>query len=181
MKNIIGKNRVVLKYTSWPVFCLKMNHQVWYLVKSFISQSIFFFFFYRVSDPNYRQNVKSTRQSAELARLNALRSRSTTFPAPHDPAGKLKFALCKINHAEQCLEVAIDDADYIGCGHCKGEASDVGCREEASACIAEALYVLSFQEAEVMLAKAKSLLPSETYTLVREKYAELKKNARRWL
>ncbi|KAF0769582.1 Uncharacterized protein FWK35_00020839 [Aphis craccivora] len=133
----------------------------------------------RVSDPNYRQNVKSTRQSAELARLNALRSRSTTFPAPHDPAGKLKFALCKINHAEQCLEVAIDDADYIGCGHCKGEASDVGCREEASACIAEALYVLSFQEAEVMLAKAKSLLPSETYTLVREKYAELKKNARR--
>lgn len=177
------KNRVVLKYTSWLVFCLKINlhaQQVWYLVKSFILWSNFGRF-YRVSDPNYRKNVKSTRKSAELARLNALRSRPTTFPAPHDPAGKLKFALCKINHAEQCLEAAIGDADYIGCGRCKRETSDVGCREEASVCIAEALYVLSFQEAEVMLAQAKSTLPLETYTLVRDKYAELKKNACRWL
>ncbi|XP_025206180.1 uncharacterized protein LOC112602360 [Melanaphis sacchari] len=130
----------------------------------------------RVSDPNYRKNVKNTRQSAELVRSKAFKSRSSTFPSPYDSAGRLNFALCKIKQAEQCVEAAIGDRAYMSCGSCKGEATDIGCREEAAVCIAEALYVLSFREAKVMLAQSKSLLPLETYNLVCNKYTELKKN-----
>ncbi|XP_022180834.1 uncharacterized protein LOC111041009 [Myzus persicae] len=150
------------------VYCL------WYLDKK------------RVSGPNYRRDVEKARQSsAESARTNAaLRWRPTKFPEPHDPAGILRFALCKIDHAEQCAEVAIGDgADNICCGSCKGEKADMlgcgSCRGEAAVCIAEALYVLSSREADVMLAHAKRTLPPETYSLVCEKYVELKKNARR--
>jgi len=121
--------------------------------------------FRRVSDPNYRRYVEDARQcAAESARENAaLRSRPTTFPEPHDPAGILRFALSKINHAEQCVEVAIGDGDDV---RCRGEKADmVGCRGEAAVCIAEALYVLSSREADVMLAHAERTLPPETYGL----------------
>lgn len=141
--------------------------------------------FRRVSRPNYRRDVENARQSAaELARKNAaLRSRPTTFPEPHDPAGILRFALGKINHAEQCSEVAIGDGADVCCGCCRGEEAEMmgcgSCRGEAAVCIAEALYVLSFREADAMLAHAKRILPPETYGLVYDKYNELKKNARR--
>jgi len=152
--------------------------------------------FRRVSSPNYRRDVENARQSAaELTRAEAaLRSRPTTFPEPHDPAGILRFALCKINHAEQCAEVAIGGvADDMCCGCCRGDAAEMpgcggeaaeipgcgSCRGEAAVCIAEALYVLSFREANVMLAHAKRILPAETYGLVCDKYAELRKNDRR--
>ncbi|KAL5244837.1 hypothetical protein ACI65C_012247 [Semiaphis heraclei] len=133
----------------------------------------------QVSDPNYRRNVEATRQSAaEFAREKAaLRSQPTKFPEPHDPAGILRFALSKINHAEQCVAVAIDDRDDICC---RGEEANMpecaSCRGEAAVCIAEALYVLSYQEAKVMLEHAKRILPPESYCLVHDKYAELKKN-----
>ncbi|XP_026804063.1 uncharacterized protein LOC113547772 [Rhopalosiphum maidis] len=139
------------------VYCL------WYLDKK------------RVLDPNYHTNVKNTRQSAALAKSNAFGSQSLTFPSPYDLAGRLKFALCKIKHAEQCAEAAIGDGAYLCRGSCKGQAADIGCREEAAVCVAEALYVLSYKEAEVMLAHAKSTLPLETYSLVCDKYAKLKK------
>ncbi|CAI6343758.1 unnamed protein product [Macrosiphum euphorbiae] len=152
--------------------------------------------FLRVSSPNYRRDVENSRQGAtELARVKAaLRSRPTKFPEPHDPAGILRFALCKINHAEQCAEVAVGEGtDDMCCGCCRGEGAEMlgcggeeaeilgcgSCRGEAAVCIAEALYVLSFREADVMLAHAKRILPEETYRLVCDKYAELRKNYRR--
>jgi len=106
----------------------------------------------------------------------------------------LRFALSKINQAEQCAEVAIGDrVDDMCCGCCRGEAAEMlgcggeaaeilgcgSCKGEAAVCIAEALYVLSFREADVMLTHAKRILPAETYGLVCNKYAELKKNDRR--
>lgn len=141
--------------------------------------------FHRVSGPNYRRDVEKARQSAAgLARSNAaLRSLPTRFPEPHDPAGILRFALGKINHAEQCAEVAIGDGADMWCRCCRGEVAEMldrgSCREEAAVCIAEVLYVLSFREADVMLEHAKRILPLETYGLVCDKYAKLKKNARR--
>ncbi|XP_003244431.1 uncharacterized protein LOC100574041 [Acyrthosiphon pisum] len=181
MQNIINIFNLPFLYVcliGGTVYCL------WYLDKK------------RVSSPNYRRDVENARQcAAELARAKAaLKPRSAKFPEPHDPAGVLRFALGKINHAEQCAEVAIGDgADDMCCGCCRGEEAEMlgcgeeaaeilgcrSCRGEAAVCIAEALYVLSFQEANVMLAHAKRILPVKTYGLVCDKYAELRKNYRR--
>lgn len=133
-------------------------------------------FFLRVSGPNYRANVTTGRRTAELARANADRaersarranavgSRLSTFPASHDPAGTLRFVLCKIRRAGQCVEAAVggDRPDDVGC---------IRCTAETAAHMADALSVLSSRQARAMISRARCTLPPVTYDLLCEKYA----------
>lgn len=94
------------------------------------------------------------RQLVELEKINKLKLRLSTFPKPHDTINIRKFVICKLKHAEHFMEI--------------------NCRELAIENMTDALFMLSYNEADRILNLMKCTISPRIYVLVYNQYTQLK-------